>query len=289
MPGRRYILAALLILAAPDARANPCTGTTSAGGRFAACFDPGNRLYLAGGSDGVGGAIQLRQALEFADAPDLVWKLEHTIARADVGGVADRFELVAYAGRYLRHSRSGHVVLPFDLARKLFLPFDVGGEVEAGRVSGHLDQSAVEIGVVRAAALIDLGRSPGFGRALGIGAVLRWDLTATPRTTTVTEHVVAPLSALTVVAHLESQNGLTVLDLRLEAGGEWSSSAGWRRATSASASLERTLLAINDRPLALVVGTRYRERELRGEVALRFALFQRLDQRVVLSRPLSSQ
>ena len=276
---------ALTVASATPAGAEPrCTGKSSAGSPFAICFDPGNRLFLATSTGGYGGGVRLRQLLRFADEPDLVWKLDHEIATVTAASWASRYRAALYSGRYLRHARDGHVVLPFSVGRKLFLPFDIGASASVGTITGRADRSAVEIGVVNAAALIDIARSPSFRRRLAIGMVVRWDATVDPRTTTVGEQVVAPLTSALVDIHFESANGLTLADLRTEFGKVWSSSSGWRQQLLASASLERVLIAVNDRPLSLTLGARYHSNqdELLGELGLRFALFQRRHRRVIL-------
>jgi hypothetical protein len=275
-------------MAAPaPARADPrCTGTTATGGRFAACFDPGNRLFVHATTAGTGGGIVLRHALRFDDEPDLVWKLEHRVLVAHVrtSGPANHLEAVAYAGRYLRHARDGHVVIPFSVGRKLFLPFDVGADAEAGRISALAGDARLEVGVVRTAALIDLSRSESFRRRLCVGALIRWDVQMDREPLAIAEHVVAPLSAGVIDAHAESKNGLTAADLRFEGGKAWSSAGGWRTDLWAELSLERILVAINDRPLSVILGARYRTvtEELRAQIGVRFALFQRLHRQVVL-------
>src|SRR5688572_64683 len=73
-----------------ETRSNPeggrCTGVTASGGRFATCFDPGNRLVLKLSTDGVGAGLQLRHIMHFEDEPDLVWKLEHRMLDGAWGG-----------------------------------------------------------------------------------------------------------------------------------------------------------------------------------------------------------
>jgi hypothetical protein len=279
---------ALLLAAPPPARAEtPCTGITASGGRFATCFDPGNRLFVSAGIDGYGGGIALRHVLRFDDEPDLIWKLEHQILEAHFDRHVDRYHAVVYTGRYLRHARDGHIVLPFSIGKKIFLPFDIGADAEVGRFSGRIAAPHIDLGVVRTAALIDLSRSESFRRRLCFGAVVRWDARVQREPLEVAEHVVAPLTLGVVEAHAESQSGLTVADVRFEGGKSWSIDHGWRTDLSARLSLERILVAINDRPISLILGGHYRglDEELYGEVAVRFALVQRMDRRVVL-RPL---
>ena len=276
-----------LVGSGATARAEPsCTGVTESGGRFAACFDPGNRLLLRVSTDGFGAVLQLRHIMHFDDEPDLVWKMEHTLAETSYLGIWQRYAARVYGGRYLRHARDGHVILPFSTARKLFLPFDVGAEADVGTLSQQIGDETARLGIVRTAALIDIGRSETFARHLAFGPVARWDADLANQTMIdVVEHHVAPFSTAVADAYAESASGLTLAALRVEGGTVWSSETGWAPQVSASARLERVVIALNDRPLSLFGGVRYdSERdEVRGEVGLGFALFQRRDQRVNLA------
>jgi hypothetical protein len=279
-------LVAVAAMAIP-ARADLCTRVTDGGDRYPICFDVGNRIAVTGGTDGVAAGIQIRHEIRFDDEPDLVWKLEHAIAHGSYGGLGGRFSASIYEGRFLRHSRDGHIVLPFGTPRKIFLPFDVGVEASAGQLDGKLGDPTATLGVVRAVMLFDITRSEDFRRRLAIGPAARWDATLTRDSIAVTEHAVAPFSLAALSAHLESTTGITVADLRVEAGTAWhTGSGGWHGLVRGQAEIERTILAINDRPLALVIGARYESTtdELLGEIGARFALFQHRDARVSLAR-----
>lgn len=272
-------------LATATARAeNPCTGVTADGGRFATCFDLGNRLSLTAGTNGFGGAIALRHLIQFDDDPDLEWKMEHTLFDATHAGFSDRFTGVLYRGRYVRHARDGHIVLPLGGdARKVFLPFDIGALTEVGAVRWRPDATAT-VGVVKTAALIDLARSRDFRYLLAIGPVARWDISLTRHPIAIAEHAVAPFTAGLFAGRLESASGLTWGELRVEAGTAWHGRTGWRPDANAEATIERIVLAINDRPLSLTAGVQYNS--LTGEtfarLGVRIAIVQHMDQRVSL-------
>lgn len=289
MGAAKVALAAGLVLlaGATTARAEPsCTGVTASGGRFATCFDPGNRLFLRVSTDGFGAVLQLRHIIHFDDEPDLVWKMEHTLAETAYLGLWQRYGARLYGGRYLRHARDGHIILPFSTTRKVFLPFDVGAEADVGTLSQQIGDDTARLGVVRTAALIDVGRSESFSRHLAFGTVARWDVDIANETMIdVVEHHVAPFSTAVADAYAESASGLTLASLRVEGGTAWSSLTGWQPQVVAGARLERVLIALNDRPLSLFGGVRYdsERSEVRGEVGLGFALFQRRDRRVNLT------
>lgn len=280
-PALAALAAAVLAFASAPARAESCTGRTRTQGRFATCFDLGNRLSVTAGSDGFGGALSLRQVIHFDDDPDLVWKLEHQIGEVASAGIADGSTALLYRGRYLRHTRDGHLVLPFGTPKKIFLPFDIGGLVETGRLTRRSDGS-YELGIVKTAALIDLWRSRDFRRRFAVGPVARWDVSVTSDPIVLGHHVIAPFSAGIANLHAESGNGLTVAELTLEAGTAWSTDGGWRPDARAEASFERIVLTVNDRPIALIVGARYATvtDEAVASIGARVVLFQARDQRV---------
>jgi hypothetical protein len=276
---------AVVALAATPTRAeNHCTGITPDGGRFATCFDLGNRLSLTAGTDGLGGGIALRHLIRFEDDPDLAWKMEHRLLDATHAGVSDRFTGVLYRGRYIRHARDGHIVLPlFGDARKLFLPFDIGGLAEVGAVRWRPDATAT-IGVIKTAALIDLARSRDFRYLLAIGPVARWEVSLDRHPIAVAEHVIAPFTSGLFAFKLESASGLSWGELHVEAGAAWHGRTGWRPDARVDATVERIVFAINDHPLSLVAGVNYDS--LTGEalarIGVRIAIVQHPDQRVTL-------
>jgi hypothetical protein len=282
----RLVLTIAVVAFGATAHADPCTGVTPSGGRFATCFDPGNRLSLTAGSDGIGLALGIRHEVTFEDDPDLVWKLEHTIAEATHGTWRNELTGVLYRGRYLRHARDGHIVLPLgSTPKKIFLPFDVGGFAEAGRVEWQPDSTAVRLGVVKTAALFDLARTRTFRRRFAFGPSARWDVDADRDAMTLTQHTVSPFTTAIANVHLESNNGLWVSDFAIEGGLTWESkNIGWKPDARAEATLERIIMAIDDRPIALTMGVRYDNAtdETVARLGARVVLVDRKDSRVQL-------
>lgn len=282
------LVTAALAVAAPagSARAD-CTGVTKAGGRFATCFDLGNRVSLTAGSDGFGGAIAVRHVVHFDDEPDLVWKMEHVVGEATHAGWEDRFAGVVYRGRFVRHARDGHLVLPLGAPKKIFLPFDIGALAEVGALRWRAEDATAVLGVIKTAALVDFARSRNFRRRLALGPAARWDIELERSPIAVVRHAVAPFTTGLANLRMESQTGRLVGELTIEAGTVWRPDTGWRPSATASASLERILLAINDRPIALILGARYDSTtsEATARVAARIILFHRRDPRVSLDPP----
>jgi hypothetical protein len=279
---RRLWVGAIALLialaAATEARAERCVARTESGEPFPVCFDVGNQLFVSGGTSGFGGGIRLRHAMTFDDEPDLTWKLEHRLLEGSALGLDHEIDGAVYRGRYLRHARDGHLVLPLGLPKKIFLPFDIGAETAVGTVRrGHADDAALEIGAVRVAGLIDWSRTSSFRKRLAIGVLGHWDMSVDSAEPEILEHRVMPLTGLAASAGFESASGLTLGSAAIEAGRAWSTSEGWEWSARASVNAERTLIAINDRPLSiqLEAAARLPERELTFGVNARFALLAR--------------
>jgi hypothetical protein len=275
---------ALVALAATSARAEPnCTGTSSGGDKFAACFDPGNRLSVTAETSGFGGSLELRHIINFDDEPDLIWKLDHTMLDASYAGFEDRFAGRLYRGVFIRHLRDGHIVLPFGTPKKIFLPFDIGGLFEVGNVTWSPDMTAT-LGVIKTALLFDFARSRDFHTRFAIGPLASWDIALTRDPVAVADHAVAPFTAGLADLRIEGKNGLTFGELRVEAGRSWHTTRGWQTGAVAEATVERVVLAVNDRPIALVAGARYDTvaHEATAGIGVRLVLFQRADPRVSL-------
>lgn len=283
-----------LACAARTARAD-CTGITPTGGRFATCFDPGNRLSVtadatATGAIGLGFGIALRHELTFDDDPDLEWKMSHTLLDGTHDALDSTFDAIVYRGLYLRHSRDGHIVLPLGVPKKIYLPFDIGALFELGQVDWRAGDPTATIGVVHVAPLVDFARSRDQRFVLAIGPSAHWNIAFDPDERAVTEHQVAPFTDGLVDLHLESDNGLTVADARVEAGTAWRSDTGWHPELRAQASVERTLIAVNDRPLALTLGVSYDSvrAETIASIGARFVIAGKSDPRVHLA-PIASR
>lgn len=292
-PATRLTLAAAVFVGAtwpgsiPSAVAQPtCTKEKPSGSRFATCFDLGNRLLIGASTHGYGGAVELRHGMRFDDEPDLVWKMEHRILGFEVDYFTDRSFGVLYAGRYVRHARDGHILLPFGIDRKLFLPFDVGAEVDVGSLAGEVLATELDIGVIRGALLFDLARTDNFRRRVAIGLAAHWNMVLDRQELSIRRQRVAPFTLGTISAHAESATGITRGTLRIDAGGSWTSPVGWKRHVALEGRLERILVAINGRPLSVVAGLRvHAEGDARARVGIAFAPLLRRHPRVNL-RPL---
>jgi len=275
-------------LVAGAAHADPCTGTTDSGARFATCFDPGNRLALDAATSGFGGEIALRHDITFEDEPDLVWKMTHELAAAEWSPMdGNRFDGLLYRGIYVRHSRDGHILLPTDPPKKVFLPFDIGALVEVGRLETHSPTSAT-LGIVETAAVVDLARSRTARWRVAIGPAASWRVELDRMPLAMADHAITPFSSALVDLHGESDNGLTIGEVRGELGYVWHvGTRGWVVEERAEASIERVVLALDDRPVALYASVRYESAyaETTAGLGLRVVLYDRKDPRVSLHPP----
>jgi hypothetical protein len=274
-----FIAAVVAAATATTAHADECTGN-GPNGKFALCFDPGTRASITAGSDGFGGGLAYRHVIHFVDEPDLVWRLEHVAIDGVHAPNTEEFDALLYRGHYTRHARDGHIVIPLGTPKKVFLPFDVGGIAEVGTVHVR-DNVPTNFRIVKTAGILDFARSRSFRKRLAFGPVARWDVNIT-RVMEVDEHIVAPFSQLMANLHYETNNGRFVADLRVEAGAAWHSARGWEPTAEAEATVERIVLAINDRPISLVLGARWQSEtdEAIARVGARIVLFDHRDPRV---------
>jgi hypothetical protein len=102
-----------------------------------------------------------------------------------------------------------------------------------------------------------------------------------------TLHTIAPFSEGLASLRLESNDGLWVTEARFEAGSAWRSDRGWHREARASATLEKIVVSVNDRPIAITAGVEYdsARNETLAKIGARVAVLERMDPRVSI-RPL---
>jgi len=247
------------------ATAPPIWITGPDGVRFRVRFDPGARLLIGAGTEGTpaggGAAPVLELGLRLRSerpAPgwDVYWKRDHEILQMRLAPA--RIDGVLYRGLFLRQSREGTLTLPASPAVAVSLPFDVGLRTEVGQLAGPpgipaAGEPRLRLGVVHGEALADFWRSPRQGRWLVAGVGARYDvgLGRDAAGALAPDHLIAPMTALTVAVHGEQRDGLLAGGLRGEGAYRWSSVRGWEPSWRAEAEGEATPLAINDRPLSI--------------------------------------
>jgi hypothetical protein len=250
--------------AAEEAAAAPPIWITGADGvRYRVRFDPGQRLVVGAGaySTAAGTAPALELGLRLRSQPpapgwNVYWKRDHELVQLRLAPA--RIDGALYRGLFLRKSREGTLTLPLSPPVALPLPFDVGLRTELGQLEGPLaipgpGAPRLRAGVVHGEVLADFWRSPQHGRWLAAGVGARYDvgLGRDAAGALAPDHLVTPMTALSLAVHGEQQDGLLAGGLRAEGAYRWSIVRGWEQTFRAEAEGEATLLAINDRPVSL--------------------------------------
>lgn len=260
------------------------------GHRFRVQFDPESRIRLGVASalyrttkNTLGAAIELQSGISFrrrrasGEGPARIeWQIDHRFLTGWIAptvypfGQMPAFDATFYANSAHRHDLAPRIVLPSSPPASIPFPFDIGVESEFGRVTvtrvspvgtrDGLPIAFMRVGVAHATAFVDPLRSDNPGRSIEIGIGVRYDIDlfgaqtgsgasdslATPRIV----HRVAPGTAGSLRVRLESLDGLWVWDARGEIVPHWTSERQWSLGASAQTRLERTLIAINDEPIA---------------------------------------
>jgi hypothetical protein len=236
-----------------------------AGVRFRVRFDLGERLVLGAGAGADatdGGAAPVAEfGLRLRSEPpapdrDVYWKRDHELLHLRLAPA--RIDGALYRGLFLRHSSEGTLTIPLSPPVAVSLPFDVGLRTELGQLAGPLGipgpgEPRLLVGLVHGEVLADFWRSPRPGRWLTAGVGARYDvaLARDAAGALAPDHLVAPMTALSVALHDERGDGLLAGGLRGEAAYRWSSARNWEPAFRAEAEAEATPLAFNDRPLSV--------------------------------------
>jgi hypothetical protein len=259
------VSAALLALALAAQAGDPCVQTDARGRAFLACFDPGNRLELTIGGVGggrvpfAGGALDLGAALRRrrdvrSHAGRVEWLVDHAFAELrglfTTGDVEARAaEGLAWRGTFVRHRESPFVLVPGPRPIRLPFPFDVGLRVEVGGAAWDgARPDDVALAPIRSALLLDLGGGRVL-RRLAFGPEVAWGVRVREGEETV--HELVPFSAGVVDARAESRDGLHLLAVVVRGGSAIALPGGAEGFVEARLTVERIVLAVNDRPVAL--------------------------------------
>jgi len=257
--------------------------TDEQGREFRVSFDPGTRWALGAAahfeSDAgdspldtaavFSHAFEVRVVSEYGAGDEYVrWQFDSGILLADVRpwstgfGGAPALDATAYDGAYFRHAAEPYVTLPGNPPERLYFPFDIAFEVEAGHVLIEPAPLAdfLRVDVLRGAVLLDSWRPDGVGDCLqlGVGPSYGLDLGKNPGGHIAVVHRVAPFSAFEARFRLQDDPGLTVFDAKAIVAPSWASVGGWGLELEGSLRFERILLAVNDEPLAFVAEANYR-------------------------------
>lgn len=263
----------------------------ASGRRFRVRFDPVSRVWLGGGpaltrdhdrvlavTPELNLGLSYRSLFESGLGRDkVVWQVDHRVLNAwarpfrrDPGGMPS-FDATLYRASLLRHDQSPAVVLPFSPPMSVPFPFDIGFETEIGRVHAPsfapLDPGTasplpmLRVGVIQAAFLVDPWRTGRTGQSVEIGIGARYDMEIYGAPSIArgrTLHRVAPMTAASLRFRYQSDDGISLIDCRADLIPHWTSENNWKLMVLSALRYERTLIAVNDQPIAAVLEGGYR-------------------------------
>jgi hypothetical protein len=264
--------AALLALALAAHGGDPCVAIDERGRAFRVCFDRGNGLELSAGSargalaPGGGGAADLRLRLRWRrDLRSPSGRLEwlRDMAFADGRALFTQGDpepraasVLAWRGVFVRHRASPFLLVPGPRPLRVPFPFDVGLLVEAGGAAwDRARPREAEVLPIRSALLLAVG-GEGALRRLAFGPEVAWSLRVAEGQETL--HRIVPFTAGVLDARLESRDGLHALAVTVRGGSSLAVPGGTEAFVEATLGLERVVLAVNDRPVAVYAEGAYR-------------------------------
>jgi hypothetical protein len=263
LPASPLVLPALALVLAAQA-SDPCVATDGAGRSFPVCFDPGNRVELSvGGVAGAdeparGGALELGAAWRWRrdtrGAAGLEWLADQTLGEGRAlftngDGDPRAAEALLWRGTFVRHRESPFVLVPGPRPLRLPFPFDVGLLVEVGGAAWDAARrDELRLAPARSALLLDVA-GHGAVRRLAFGPEVSWGVRLARHGETV--HDVVPFTGGVLDLRAESRDGLGLLALTVRGGSAIAIPGGSEAWIAASLSVERVLVAVNDRPVAV--------------------------------------
>ncbi len=258
------MIPAAALLCALAAAGDPCLVTDEAGRTFRTCFDPGHRLEAAAGVRAAsaggarGGALDLSAAWRWrgdtrGQGGAVEWLRDQAVLALDaalVAGAAEEARAVAWRGTFVRRLAEPFILLPGPRPVRFPFPFDVGMAVEAAGVRWERTREReAELTVLRSTLLLDVARHLGGVRRAAFGPALAYDLWLGRDAAPV--HVIVPFTGAALDLVAESAGGLWVGALTARAGAALRVPGGFAGYAAAALSVERVLMAVNDRPVAL--------------------------------------
>lgn len=258
---------------------------------FRVRFDPASRVRLGAGAafglnpeGGVDstleatGGIGVRTIYTWGKGFDeVVWQVDHRFTsgrlwplRRSVEG-APALDMTLYGAFLRRHDEEPSIALPLSPPVSVPFPFDIGFEAEVGRVFVPAYFPALVVGgarvpfvrttVLRMTMFLDPWRSAKPGRSIEIGVGAQYDIEpyATPSFDDPNViHRVAPGTVGSLRLRFQTDDGLLSVRIGGDVIPHWTSETTWRVMALGSARIERTLVAINDQPVTLVLDGDYR-------------------------------
>lgn len=261
---------------------DPCRPLDARGRPFRTCFDPGNRLDLSagaafgdeepahGGANALGVAYRWRRDLR-SRSGDLEWLRDMTFLEGRAlftsgEGEPRAARALAWRGVFVRHRASPFLLVPGPRPLRLPFPFDVGLAVEVAGASWERARPRdAELVPIRSALLLDLG-GHGRVRRLAFGPEVAWTVRVSG--TAAATHALVPFTAAVLDLRAESRDGLALLALTARGGSSLAVPGGADGFVEVTLAVERVVLAVNDRPVALYAEGAFRGGASRGGAEL---------------------
>ncbi len=190
---------------------------------------------------------------------EIWWRFRHTwlTTEAQRTGADLTLRSTLIESSYLRHDKSGSIVIPSATDLRFPAPFDLaieytllGVDFDSGR------RQFRKIDFVRFAFLLDFIRDPDYRHRLALGPVVSYSISRNELDPDTWNHSFIPATGGRILYGWESATGLTAADAVLQCAGEArliDEGLSWGLRCGLDAHLERTLVAVNDRPISLLV------------------------------------
>ncbi len=253
-----------LLLATLPPGAEECTQEDAWGDPYPVCFDPGNGLRLGAGvqaRDGeavatlrAGFLVRSGRASRSKGTP---WFNAHRFVQAEALLDSERraVSLTLYEASLRRHLEEGFILVPTARPVRIPFPFDLTVALRAGHWERRFWEGpgwTLETG--RAALLLDPVRANTERISLGIGPAASHVLRRTPDGLV---HELSPFTSLMLDAGYETASGAWALRATGLVGWSYGFDGATRFRARAETSVERLVLALNDRPVWLRVSAAY--------------------------------
>lgn len=238
---------------------DPCAPEGPDGVPFRACFAPGQGLMVGvGGAGGAGGgALDLRTVALFrrdsrgGETATLQWLSDQAALDAAARfthGEVEEARATLWTGTFVRHLAEPFLLVPGPRPVRLPFPFDVGVRFEGVGAAWRRDaERELELVPLRAALLLDVVRHRAL-RRLAVGPEASWSTRLSRDAAPL--HRVAPFTAGVLDARFDTDDGLWAVALVTRGGASLRAGGGSRAFADGALSIERTVVAVNDRPVA---------------------------------------
>ena len=244
--------------------------TTGPTGPFRIAFDPGNRATLGIGWSPAGTFVDVglswRGPSKWREEPDAsaAWLRDVQVLSGKVGTATTpeglpTLDLTLVSTSFVSYAPEPYLTLPGGSGRRVPFPVNIGFVAYAGHLDNFADTSPT-LTLVNAALAVDFLHSGRSDRYLRLSQGITYEISLTPGfeldpTTT----FLAPFTVPTLAGHLESPDGLWLLEGSATAAAGWGPTSGWSWHTSLHTRVERTLVALQDQPITPWLGLQIKD------------------------------